>query len=104
MTASTYRPRESPLVVTLSIRIHAVADVDHATTSRFSRGPETFVNIKVEDTIKGRTKPSRNERWADEVHEFSIEKANEIEITVYDKAGDHLMPIGMLWGSHFRYS
>ena len=81
----------------LSLRVHAVADVDHAATGRFSRGPETFVNIKVEDAIKGRTKPTRNDRWTDEVHDFAIDKANEIEITVYDKTGDHLLPIGMLW-------
>jgi hypothetical protein len=81
----------------LSLRIHAVADVDHAATGRFSRGPETFVNIKVEDAIKGRTKPTRTDKWIDEVHDFGIDKANEIEITVYDKTGDHLLPIGMLW-------
>lgn len=89
--------QRKPLSGHLSLRIHAVADVDHAATGRFSRGPETFVNIKVEDSIKGRTKPTRNDRWVDEIHEFSIEKANEIEITVYDKTGDHLLPIGMLW-------
>ncbi|KAL7772047.1 hypothetical protein CFE70_002000 [Pyrenophora teres f. teres 0-1] len=89
--------QRKPLSGHLSLRVHAVADVDHAATGRFSRGPETFVNIKVEDAIKGRTKPSRNDRWTDEVHEFNIDKANEIEITVYDKAGDHLLPIGMLW-------
>lgn len=81
----------------LSLRIHAVADVDHAATSRFSRGPDTFVNIKVEDSIKGRTKPSRNDKWIDEIHEFDIDKANEIEVTVYDKTSDHPLPIGMLW-------
>ncbi|KAF1943265.1 hypothetical protein EJ02DRAFT_146475 [Clathrospora elynae] len=89
--------QRKPLSGHLSLRIHAVADVDHAATGRFSRGPETFVNIKVEDTIKGRTKPTRNDRWMDELHEFSIDKANEIEITVYDKTGDSLLPIGMLW-------
>jgi hypothetical protein len=89
--------QRKPLSGHLSLRIHAVADVDHAATGRFSRGPETFINIKVEDAIKGRTKPSRNDRWVDENHEFNIDKANEIEITVYDKTGDHLLPIGMLW-------
>ncbi|KAH9870728.1 Serine/threonine kinase [Plenodomus lingam] len=89
--------QRKPLSGHLSLRIHAVADVDHAATGRFSRGPETFVNIKVEDAIKGRTKPTRNDRWIDEQHEFAIDKANEIEITVYDKTGDHLLPIGMLW-------
>jgi classical protein kinase C len=89
--------QRKPLSGHLSLRIQAVADVDHAATGRFSRGPETFINIKVEDTIKGRTKPSRNDRWVDEQHEFDIDKANEIEITVYDKTGDHALPIGMLW-------
>jgi hypothetical protein len=89
--------QRKPLSGHLSLRVLAVADVDHAATGRFSRGPETFVNIKVEDAIKGRTKPTRNDKWMDEVHDFSIDKANEIEITVYDKTGDHLLPIGMLW-------
>ena len=64
---------------------------------RFNRGPDTFVIIKVEDSFKGRTKATRTDRWTDEVHEFDIDKANEIEITVYDKSGDHPLPIGMLW-------
>jgi hypothetical protein len=89
--------QRKPLSGHLSLRVREVADVDHAATGRFSRGPETFVNIKVEDAIKGRTKPTRNDKWLDEVHEFSIDKANEIEITVYDKTGDNLLPIGMLW-------
>jgi len=89
--------QRKPLSGHLSLRVHAVADVDHAAPSRFSRGPETFVNIKVEDSIKGRTKPSKNDRWTDELHEFDIDKANEIEITVYDKTSDHPLPIGMLW-------
>ena len=86
-----------PLTGQLSIRIHAVKDVDHAATGRFARGPETSVNIKVEDTFKGRTKSTRNDRWADEFHLVDVDKGNEIELTVYDKAGDHPLPIGMLW-------
>ncbi|KAF2266786.1 kinase C-like protein [Lojkania enalia] len=89
--------QRKPLTGHLSLRIHAVADVDHAATGRFSRGPETFVIMKVEDTFKGRTKATRNDRWPDELHEFDIDKANEIELTVYDKAGDHPLPIGMIW-------
>ncbi|CAI6244042.1 unnamed protein product [Periconia digitata] len=89
--------QRKPLSGHLSLRVHAVADVDHAATGRFSRGPETFVNIKVEDSIKGRTKPTRNDRWLDEIHEFDIDKANEIEITVYDKTNDNPLPIGMFW-------
>ena len=72
-------------------------DVDHATTSRFARGPETFIVIKVEDVIQVRTKSTRNDRWLDEGHDIDVNKANEIEITVYDKPGEHPLPIGMLW-------
>lgn len=89
--------QRKPLSGHLMVRIHAVADVDHASTSRFSRGPETFVIMKVEDNFKGRTKATRTDRWTDEQHDFDIDKANEIELTVYDKSGEHPQPIGMLW-------
>ncbi|PMD62515.1 uncharacterized protein K444DRAFT_344111 [Hyaloscypha bicolor E] len=86
-----------PLTGQLSIRIQAVKDVDHATTSRFARGPETFVAVKVEDNIVARTKASRTDRWEAEYHNLNVEKANEIELTVYDKPSDHPLPIGLLW-------
>ena len=86
-----------PLTGLLTMRIHAVSDVDHATSSRFSRGPETFVIVKVEDAIKARTKLTRNDKWIDESFSIDIDKANEIELTVYDKSGDRPTPIGMLW-------
>lgn len=77
--------------------IHAVRDVDHAATGRLSRGPETFVVMKVEDVEKGKTKATRTDKWTDEIHNVDIEKANEIELTVYDKSGARPTPIGMLW-------
>lgn len=89
--------QRKPLTGHLTIRVQAVADVDHAATGRFSRGPDTFVIIKVEDVFKGRTKATKNDRFTDELHEIDIDKANEIELTVYDRAGDHPMPVGMLW-------
>lgn len=86
-----------PLTGLLTMRIQAVRDVDHAASSRFSRGPETFVVLKVEDAIKARTRATRSDRWQDEAFSIDIEKANEIELTVYDKSGDRPTPIGMLW-------
>lgn len=86
-----------PLSGQLSIRVMAVKDVDHAATSRFARGPETFVAVKVEDTVTARTRASRNDRWEAEYHNIEVDKANEIELTVYDKPGEHPMPIGLLW-------
>lgn len=89
--------QRKPLTGHLSVRIHAIADVDHASTGRFTRGPETFVIMKVEDAFKGRTKATRTDKWTDETHEFDVDKANEIEFTVYDKSGEHPVPIGLLW-------
>ncbi|KAL2208606.1 hypothetical protein CC79DRAFT_1288011 [Sarocladium strictum] len=86
-----------PLSGQLAVRVLAVKDVDHATTGRFTRGPETFVTVKVEDTVVARTRASRNDRWEAEYHSIDVDKANEIELTVYDKPSEHPMPIGMLW-------
>jgi ferritin-like metal-binding protein YciE len=86
-----------PLTGQLSIRVMAVKDVDHSPTSRFSRGSETFVAVKVEDNVVARTKISRTDRWDGETHNVDVDKANEIELTVYDKPGDHALPIGLLW-------
>lgn len=79
------------------MRVLAVKDVDHASTSRFARGPETFVVIKIEDITRVRTKSTRNDKWLDEGHDIDVDKANEIEVTVYDKPAEHPLPIGMLW-------
>lgn len=86
-----------PLTGHLNIKIFAVKDVNHATTSRFARGPESFVVVKVEDLVRARTRPTRNDKWVDEYHDIDVDKANEMEITVYDKPGDHPLPVGMLW-------
>lgn len=86
-----------PLTGQLAIRVLAVKDVDHAPAGRFSRGPETFVAVKVEDNVVARTRASRTDRWDAEYHTIDVDKANEIELTVYDKPGEHAVPIGMLW-------
>jgi len=86
-----------PLSGQLSVRIMAVKDVDHAPLGRFNRGPDTFVAVKVEDNVAARTKLSKNDRWESEYHNVDVDKANEIELTVYDKPGEHPMPIGLLW-------
>ena len=72
-------------------------DVNHALTNRFSRGVDTFVVIKVEDAFKGRTKVTRTDKWTEELHNIEVDKANEIELTVFDKSGQYPTPIGMLW-------
>ena len=86
-----------PLTGHLEMRIHAVKDVDHAAAGRFSRGPETFVILKVEDKIGAKTRATRTDQWTEETFKLDIDKANEMELIVYDKAGDRPTPIGFLW-------
>ncbi|KKA28895.1 hypothetical protein TD95_004151 [Thielaviopsis punctulata] len=86
-----------PLTGQLSIRVIAVRDVTHTTTTRFTRGPETFVAVKVEDNVVARTRISRTDRWEAEQHYIDVDQANEVELTIYDKSGEYPMPIGMLW-------
>ena len=85
-----------PTSGTLQIRIASVKDVDHTSTSRFSRGPETYILVKVEDVPKQKTRTSRNDRWYEDF-DMRVEKANEIEFTVCDKVGDQIVPVAFLW-------
>ena len=59
---------------------------------------ETYVSLKVEGTERARSHPSRTDRW-NETFEISVDKANEVEITIYDKQVSEPYPvlIGMLW-------
>ena len=86
-----------PLSGALAIRVLAVKDVDHAPLGRFARYPDTFVTVKVEDNIVARTKTTRADRWDAEYHTIPVEKANEVELVVYDRTGDSSMPIALLW-------
>ncbi|KAI0022379.1 hypothetical protein F4780DRAFT_194445 [Xylariomycetidae sp. FL0641] len=87
-----------PLTGQLSIRIHQIKNVYHASTGRFSRSPETSVALKVEDNVVARTRPTRNDRWESEYHNVEVDKANEIEFIVYDKpSGENALPIAFLW-------
>lgn len=77
-------------------------ELDHApvVSSRRSASKvvETYVSIKVEGTQLAKSHPSRNDRWNEEF-EISVDKANEVEIVVYDKqvSEPHPIPIGLLW-------
>jgi len=53
--------------------------------------------MKVEDNIRAKTRATRTDKWTEETFNVDIDKANEIELTVYDKSGDRPIPIGFLW-------
>lgn len=55
--------------------------------------------IKVEDTPRARTYPVRTDRWNEEF-ELHVDKANEVEVTIFDAppgTSGTPTPIGMLW-------
>lgn len=56
------------------------------------------MTLKVEGTQRAKTHPSRTDVW-NEPFELQVDKANEVEITIYDKqvSEPYPVPIGMLW-------
>lgn len=86
----------------LLVTVKGARELEHAPViSRFraaSKQIETYVSFKVEGTERARSHPTRTDRWMEEF-EITIEKANEVEITVYDKqVGElHPIPIGLFW-------
>ncbi|KAI5475245.1 hypothetical protein MNV49_001691 [Pseudohyphozyma bogoriensis] len=88
-----------PLSGALQITIKSARDLAHAPQPKRSKHPsETVIYVKVEDTPRARTHPSRTDRW-NEDFEIHVDKANEVEVTIYDKVpGEGApVPIGMLW-------
>lgn len=91
-----------PLSGTLNLTLKGARELDHAPVT--GRRPssrqivETFVSIKLERNQLARSHPSRTDRWNEEF-EIAVEKANEVEIVVYDRIGNdpNPIPIGLLW-------
>ncbi|GAA5939874.1 protein kinase C [Sporobolomyces koalae] len=77
-----------PLSGQLQITIKAARDLAHAPQPPKSKSKhypsETVIYVKVEDTPRARTHPSRTDRW-NEDFEIHVDKANEVEVTIYDK-------------------
>lgn len=98
----TQRGGKKPVSGKLEISVKGARDLDHAllVTGKRHMKPinETTVSVKVEGTQRARTHPSRTDRWMEDF-DLSVDKANEIEITVYDKqvGAEHPVPVGLLW-------
>ncbi|KAI0086582.1 hypothetical protein BDY19DRAFT_908252 [Irpex rosettiformis] len=96
--------RNKPLSGKLQITLKGARELDHAPvvstgrTRSSGKVIETYVTFKVEGTQKARSHPSRTDRWLDEF-EIPVEKANEVEIAIFDKqvSETHPVPIGLLW-------
>jgi len=97
--------RAKPLSGTLHVTVKGARELDHApivTRAFRSSGKqftETTVSIKADEGNQlARSHPSRTDRW-NEDFVIPVEKANEIEVVLYDKqVGElHAVPIGLLW-------
>ncbi|KIJ17929.1 hypothetical protein PAXINDRAFT_167852 [Paxillus involutus ATCC 200175] len=97
--------RAKPLSGKLYITVKGARELDHAPIvssgrlrSSSKQISETYVSIKIEGTQRARSHPSRTDRW-NEDFEITVDKANEVEIAVYDKqvSEQHPVPIGLLW-------
>ncbi|KAK0537256.1 Serine/threonine kinase [Tilletia horrida] len=92
------RNARKPLSGTLQISVRSARDIDHASVHGGSRSVrETTAVIKVEDTPRARTQPTRTDRWQEDF-EIAIDNGNEIEVTLYDRVSSKdTVPVGMLW-------
>ncbi|SCU89340.1 LAME_0E03048g1_1 [Lachancea meyersii CBS 8951] len=88
--------RRKQLTGTLTIGISAIRDVDHVQSPMFSRSPETFITIKIDDMVQAKSRPSRTGRWQEDFH-INVGNGNEVEITVYDKINEQTVPVAQMW-------
>ncbi|KAI0754912.1 hypothetical protein C8Q80DRAFT_1216700 [Daedaleopsis nitida] len=96
--------RSKPLSGKLQVTLKGARELDHTpiiSTFRSrsaSKQVETFVSFRVEGTQRARSHPTKTDRWM-ENFEITIDKANEVEIAVYDKQASeqHAQLIGLLW-------
>jgi hypothetical protein len=97
--------RNKPLSGKLQITVQGARELEHTPLVNTGRARssskkvlETYVSIKVEGTQQARSHASRTDRWMEDF-EIPVDKANEIEIAIYDKPAGELnpVPIGLLW-------
>ncbi|RUS13112.1 hypothetical protein BC937DRAFT_86329, partial [Endogone sp. FLAS-F59071] len=84
-----------PITGRLQLKIIAARHVAHAPTWTF-KAPETLVVVKIDGNVSFKTRPSRSDKWGDDC-DTHVDKASEVEISLYDQSGDKSMPIGVLW-------
>lgn len=93
---NTPKYARKPLTGTLVFSVTCIRDVDHIASPMFDKKAESVVSLKVDDVERVRTSPSRNGKF-NEDFSVPVEKANEIEITVYDKSGNQQVPVALTW-------
>lgn len=88
-----------PISGQLVVSLRSARDLNHRPLPRKSSKVfnETTVIVKIEGNQAAISHPSRNDKWHEDFH-IPVEKANEVEITIYDTVGPgDTAPIGMMW-------
>ncbi|OBA23385.1 hypothetical protein METBIDRAFT_37147 [Metschnikowia bicuspidata var. bicuspidata NRRL YB-4993] len=93
---NTPKYARKPLTGRLNIQITCIRDVDHIALPMFNKKSESIVSIKIDDVERAKTNGSRNGKFNDDFL-LQVEKAHELEITVYDKSGNHRTPVALTW-------
>lgn len=84
-----------PVTGTLHLFVTQIDGVDHTNLST-SRNVETKLFIKVENQLVASSCTTKGDVFNEEFN-IPVEKANEIEILAYDKAGSSQKPVAVMW-------
>ncbi|KAI8581145.1 hypothetical protein K450DRAFT_233306 [Umbelopsis ramanniana AG] len=84
-----------PVTGKVRLSILEARELAHAPTRTF-KTPETVVVVKIDGNICFRSRPSRSDHWNEQC-ETHVDKASEVEVTIYDQSGERSVPIGVLW-------
>ncbi|CAO3672534.1 unnamed protein product [Rhizopus stolonifer] len=84
-----------PVTGKLQLQILEARGLAHAPTRMF-KAPDTIVFVKIDGNIVFRSKLSRQDKWID-LCETHVNKATEVEISIYDQEAERSLPIGIFW-------
>ena len=84
-----------PVTGKLQLELVQARGLAHAPTRMFKM-PDTIIYVKVDGNVVFRSKPSRNDKWLD-ICETHVNKATEVEISIYDQEAERSLPIGIFW-------
>ncbi|KAG2203913.1 hypothetical protein INT47_007496 [Mucor saturninus] len=84
-----------PVTGLLQLELIQARGIAHAPTRMF-KTPDTVVYVKIDGNVVYKSKLSRNDKWGD-VCETHVNKATEVEISIYDQEAERTLPIGIFW-------
>ncbi|KAM9927493.1 hypothetical protein OXX59_002502 [Metschnikowia pulcherrima] len=93
---NTPKYARKPLTGRLHIQVTCIRDVDHIASPMFNKKSESVVVLKIDDVERAKTAGVRNGKF-NEDFDLPVDKAHELEITVYDKVGSQRTPVALTW-------